>query len=207
MVGWSLPILLLFSSGAIQAAPLNYRALRYTGVIAQTAWYTCGPAAVATLLSQFFAMPVTEADVLRLAAGAMRASGRDPEEGISALALQRAMETFGLPVRGYRVSVPGLREYFLRGGLPVIAHVTAPELHYIVIVGSTGDYAVVADPSWGRRVVRWHELIADKGFDGVILVPLPAGDQEATARARQAEVVAWANARLAQLDFLGRMWP
>jgi len=37
-----------------------------------------------------------------------------------------------LPLGGYRMDLQGLQTYFARGGLPVILHVTRPELYWVV---------------------------------------------------------------------------
>jgi len=50
-------------------ANLSYRELRYEKVIEQVEWYTCGPAAVATLLTYYYGLPTTEAEALELAEG------------------------------------------------------------------------------------------------------------------------------------------
>lgn len=165
-------------------------AVRYEGVVRQTDWYTCGPAAVATLLRYYFGVDVGEAETVAVAAAVSRELGVDVADGFSALALVRTLERFGVPTLGYRVSVEALTDYFRRGGLPVILHVTRPERHYVVAVGMAGDYVLVADPSWGRRIERWEQFAADKGFSGVVLVPVPSGEQAARARAAQQEAVA-----------------
>ncbi|MEO1430329.1 MAG: hypothetical protein AAFV71_14945 [Cyanobacteria bacterium J06633_8] len=40
----------IFSPSPTFSRPIPYRTLRYQKVIGQTEWYTCGPAAIATLL-------------------------------------------------------------------------------------------------------------------------------------------------------------
>src|SRR5690606_12842736 len=145
----------------------DYRSLRYEGVIAQTGWHTCGPAAAATLLQHFFGVPATEADLLELAVEEMAALGQDPHEGISALALVRALARYGLPVRGFRVEVSDLVAYFHQGGLPAILHVTVPESHFLVAVGAVGQQVLLADPSFGRYLLPWPELETGKGFSGI----------------------------------------
>ncbi|BFH76753.1 hypothetical protein TthTF19_19080 [Thermus thermophilus] len=47
----------------------SYRSLRYTHVVGQTDWYTCG-AVVATLLTHYYGDPTTEEEVLKVAISA-----------------------------------------------------------------------------------------------------------------------------------------
>ena len=123
------------------ASAVSYREFRYEGVIGQTDWYTCGPAAVATLLTYYYDIPTTEVEALELAEGFMRGMGLEPGpgRGINALALKQTLEAKGIPTKGFRVKPEDLRDYFARGGLPVIAHLTRPRKHFVVAVGMVGD--------------------------------------------------------------------
>ncbi|MGC8817575.1 MAG: cysteine peptidase family C39 domain-containing protein, partial [Candidatus Hadarchaeum sp.] len=108
----------------------------------QTDWYTCGPAAVATLLTHYYGLPTSEAEALELAQNFMRAQGLEPgpERGINALALKRTLEAKGIPTKGFRVKPEALKDYFDRGGLPLIAHLTQPQKHFVVVIGFVGDH-------------------------------------------------------------------
>jgi len=112
-----------------------YRPLRYTHVVGQTDWYTCGAAAVATLLTYYYDDPATEGDILKVAIKETERSGKDPLKGLTALSLKRALERRGYAVKAYRVNLAQLADYFRRGGLPVIGHVTKPQLHFLTIAG------------------------------------------------------------------------
>lgn len=182
----------------------TYRDLRYEGVVEQTDWYTCGPAAAATLLSFYYGLDVDEAAVLEKALEEMVALGQHPAEGISALALSRALAHWGFTAQGYRLGASDLERYFLQGGLPLILHVTVPEPHYVVAVGLTGGHLVVADPSRGRRVEPFVPFLYEKGFSGVALLPLPPEGLAPTGRTRQQEVLQGARHRLALLASGGR---
>src|SRR5690606_18005657 len=89
--------------------------------------------------------------------------------------------------------------YFHQGGLPVILHVTRPEVHYVVAVGTVGDKVLLADPSFGRHLLSWHELAEEKGFSGVALVPVPGAEHAEQARQLQATALESAAARWAML--------
>ncbi|MCR4392515.1 MAG: cysteine peptidase family C39 domain-containing protein [Candidatus Acetothermia bacterium] len=181
--------------------PLPYRDLRYTEVVGQADWYTCGPAAVATLLTYCYDIPTSEAEALELAEGFMRAQGLEPgpERGINALALKQTLEAKGIPTKGYRVAPEALRDHFNRGGLPLIAHLTEPQKHFALVIGMVGDQIVVADPSWGRSIIPFSALVKERGYREVVLVPIPPAELAAQAKARQRETLEWAEARLAAL--------
>lgn len=184
--------------------PTSYLANRYDGVVAQTDWYTCGPAAVATLLRYYFDVKVDETHILQLAAAVMHEMGQDATSGISALGLVRALDTYGVHTVGYRLTVDAVADYFRRGGLPVIVHVTKPQQHYVVAVGMAGEYVLIADPSWGRRIELWSKFARAKQFSGVVLVPIPAEHHISTVTARQRQSMERMVIRLGHLASAGR---
>jgi len=193
---------------ALAQQPTPHRDLRYQQVVGQTDWFTCGPAAVATLLHYYYGIAATEGRVLELALQAMQ----KPESevrlvGINALALRQAMQTLGLPSRGFRLSLEQLSDYFARGGLPVVLHVTRPEPHYVVAVGMVWGQVVLADPSWGKRIMPLEGLLSQKGFSGVALVPIPSGAQAVVVQPKQAQTLGWAEGRLQALGRLARGLP
>ncbi|RIH81504.1 NHLM bacteriocin system ABC transporter, peptidase/ATP-binding protein [Meiothermus luteus] len=204
-----LTVAVLLASLAAAQPVRDWRSLRYEGVVGQTDWFTCGPAAVATLLRRYHGMEgVDEEQVLELA---LRFMGKTEDQvrpsGITALALREAMGALGVPARGFRLSLEELADYFVRGGLPVVLHTTRPEPHYVVAVGLVRGNWVLADPSWGRRILPWEALLREKGFSGVTLVPLPGEAQLAGVKERQREALRWAEGRLRALEGLGRRGP
>lgn len=199
-------VLLCLSQQPVFANPITpYRTLRYEGVIGQTNYYTCGPAAVATLLTHYYGQPTAESEILELSEKAMAGSGKSPEEkGVTALALRQALADKGIQARGMRLTLASLADYFRKGGLPVVLHVTKPQMHYVLAVGMVGDWVILADPSWGRRIQPLGALVNEQGFSGVTLVPLPPENLISTAKEQQSETLRWAEFRLARLNSLRR---
>ena len=192
----------------------SYRILRYTHVIGQADWYTCGAAATATLLTYYYGEPATEGEILEVAIEETEKSGKDTLEGLTALSLKRALERRGYMVKAYRVNLAQLADYFRRGGLPVIGHVTKPQLHFLVIAGIVDPpyggptQVLLADPSWGRRIIPLEALVTEKGFSGVILLAIPKTKaQLKEAKALQAKELAWAKAELLRLAALRARLP
>jgi len=187
----------------------SYRKLRYEGVIGQTDWYTCGPAAVATLLTYYYGIPCTETEALEIAEGFMQEMEIEPdtEHGINALALKKTLEAKGIPTKGYRVKPEDLRDYFARGGLPVIVHLTKPQKHFVVAVGMVEDQIVLADPSWGRSIIPFSALIEERGYSGIVLVPIPPPELVQRVRSSQEDALRWAQERLSALARLREELP
>ena len=184
--------------------PSSYRELRYEGVTGQTEWYTCGPAALATLLTQYYGLEDTgELELLELSLRAMAGSGKNVEEtGVTALALKEVLEAKGIAAKGFGVTMKELKAYFETGGLPLVVHVTRPQLHYVLAVGLVGDQIVIADPSYGRRILPFSSLVYEKGFSGVVLATSPNETLAQHARNVQSETLLWATRRLERLKNL-----
>ena len=182
----------------------SYRELRYEGVTGQTEWFTCGPAALSTLFGEYYGLAdMGELELLELSIQAMAGTDHDIEEsGVTALALKQVAEAKGIPTKGFSVTMEELRDYFETGGLPLLIHVTRPELHYVIAVGLVGESIVIADPSFGRRILAFESLVFEKGFSGVVLVSVP--DEAAAERAKrvQAATLLWASRRLTRLASL-----
>ena len=123
----------------------TFRDLKYQGVIPQTTDYTCGAAATACLLAIYYGIPTTEAEILEMAERQMLARGKEPgfARGLTAYDLKSASEALGLDMAGYELTHAQLEDYFERGGLPLIAHVTEPQSHYLVVVGMTAHHVLL----------------------------------------------------------------
>ncbi|WP_457637635.1 C39 family peptidase [Oceanithermus sp.] len=205
---------LAYATFALAASPAPYRPLRYTHVTGQADWYTCGAAAVSTLLTYYYNDPATEQEVLEVAFAETQASGKDPLKGLTALSLKRALQQRGYTVKAYRVNLEQLADYFRRGGLPVVGHVTKPQLHFLVISGIVPDprthrlQVLLADPSWGRRIIPLEELVTFKGFSGVILLAVPkTQEQLKLVQTKQKQELDWAETELSRLWNLRRGMP
>jgi len=78
-------IFYLFATPTLASGPTPYRELRYQNVVGQTDWFTCGPAAVATLLRYYFGRTeVDEARVLALALEALQKAEGEVRQWASA---------------------------------------------------------------------------------------------------------------------------
>jgi uncharacterized protein len=178
---------------------VSYQELRYETVVAQSYAHTCGPAAVATLLTYYYGVPMSEDEALNLAEQFMPNTNQDSGHPMTALTLKRIMETKGFAIRGYRVTLDALRDYFSRGGLPLIVHTTVPQKHFSVVVGAFQDQIVLADPSWGRQTMPLELFQEELGFSGIVLVPIPSSGMERSARTLQQTALSEPQSRLSWL--------
>lgn len=135
--------------------------------------YSCGSAAVATLLTYHYALPTAEAAVFQ----AMFQAGDQQKirvQGFSMLDMKRYLDSRGLHSDGFRMSLDALAKI----GVPAIALVnTKGYRHFIVIKGVTATEVVVGDPAAGTTVVP--RTLFEQIWNGEVLA---ARGQIATAR-------------------------
>jgi len=184
----------------------SYRQSRYSEVVAQTGWFTCGPAAAATLLTRYYGINSSEREMLEIATDVMEAKGDDPAQGITMLALKQALSTKGIPSKGYRLTPCSLHSYLQQGGLPLILHITKPQPHYVLAVGLVHNQLILADPSFGLRVLPVHGFSLKHGFNGIVLYPVPSPDRIRAAVSKQDAVKTRVKNRLRRLSNLKQIW-
>ena len=132
-------------------------------VIRQRYDYSCGSAAVATLMTYHYDTPVSEEDVFR----EMFRDGDQKKiraEGFSMLDLKRYLDRRGMRSDGFRVSLDKLSDI----GVPAITLVnTKGYKHFVVIRGIREDTVLVADPAGGSLTVPREHF--EKIWNGIAL--------------------------------------
>jgi predicted double-glycine peptidase len=149
----------------------SIRARRFATTIRQQYDFSCGSAAVATLLTFHYDRPTDEATVFR----AMLEAG-DEERirslGFSLLDMQRYLATRGLNANGYRLSLDRLAE----ARVPAIALIDNNGYrHFVVVRGVSADRVLLADPNLGTRTITRSRFEAS--WNGVLFVILDAPEQ------------------------------
>lgn len=149
------------------------------GVLRQRDELTCGPAALATLLTYHLGERCTEDEMAILA-------GTYTEMGTSMLGLRNACRAKGYAATGYRMTLPQLKAVVNGEGLPVIAHYREPLAHFSVVVAVEEDAVLVSDPASGCVTLTLDDFL--RRWSGAVLVVGPKGfvDRERVARRRAA---------------------
>ncbi|MBN6149632.1 C39 family peptidase [Xanthomonas sp. AmX2] len=139
---------------------------RFRHIVRQRTDYSCGAAALATVLRYAYRLDTDESTVIE---GMMGVS--DPElvrqRGFSLLDIKRYVESLGLRGRGYRVDetrlqslrVPGLVLMDVRGFR-----------HFVVLKQVQGDSVELADPILGNRSIGVDEFLASWPSRAVFVV-------------------------------------
>lgn len=135
---------------------ISMREQHFVDMVPQQTDFSCGAAALATILNYAYNYELTEADVI---ADMLKVS--DPElvqtKGFSLLDIKRYVETLGLRGRGYSVNP----EILDRIKIPTIALLDIRGYkHFVVLKTATQDKVYIADPALGNRVMDRQEFIA-----------------------------------------------
>jgi predicted double-glycine peptidase len=135
-------------AGGAYAVPVrSMQALRFASTLRQQYDFSCGSAALATLLTHHYGYPVSESTVF----AAMWAQGDQDKirrEGFSLLDMQRYLAAHGFGADGFRLPLDRLAE----AGLPAIVLITEHGYnHFVVIKGIDAGRVLLGDPSSGTR--------------------------------------------------------
>lgn len=129
---------------------------KFHRIVRQQFDFSCGSAALATLLTYHYDDPVTEQQAF---AYMWQRGNRDKirHEGFSLLDIKRYLEAHGYRADGFQTNL----ETVARVGVPVIVLVTDRGYHHFVVLTGLRDQKVlVADPAVGARVLSAEEFKA-----------------------------------------------
>ncbi|WP_417516349.1 C39 family peptidase [Marinobacter sp.] len=135
-------------SGGLQVEVRSFKEQRFSSVMQQQYDFSCGSAAIASLLTYHYDHEVTEQEVF---SGMF--SLADPEkvrqEGFSMLDMKRFLESEGYQADGFRMPLAGLRD---KVRLPVIVLLNLNGFrHFVVIKGISETEVFVGDPARGLK--------------------------------------------------------
>jgi uncharacterized protein len=156
---------------------LSLKDMRDANVIKQQFDYSCGAAALATILRYGFADNVTERDVLSQLFSSLPEDELQTtlSQGFSLLHLQRVAQARGYQAEGFRLAPQSLAQ--LSG--PVIVFIQPRGYkHFAVLRGIKDDRVYLADPSLGNIRMPLYQFLEswrDESGTGVIFVVEPTG--------------------------------
>ena len=141
--------------GAVTVPVLSYQARPFLTVVRQEHDFSCGSAAVATLLTYHYDRPTTEREAFE----AMYATGdkaKIQREGFSLLEMKTYLESLGYQADGFRVPL----EKVAHVGIPVIVLIeTRGYKHFVVIKGLEDDRVLVCDPARGVQIMSQADFL------------------------------------------------
>jgi len=156
-------------AGLISKNIVSMRELHFVDMVAQHTDFSCGAAALATILKYAYDKDVTEAEVIN---GLLAVS--DPDivkvKGFSLLDIKNYVETLGMRGRGYamkpemleRIKIPTIVLLDIRG-----------YKHFVVVKKTTEDKVYISDPALGNRIMDKESFVA--GWNKVTFAVIGAG--------------------------------
>ena len=156
---------------------------RYAGVVRQKYDFSCGSAALATLLRHHYDLDVVETTAFR----GMWAKGDQAQIrrlGFSLLDMKRWLASRGLAADGYKVPLAKIAET----GVPGIALIAVRNYrHFVVVKGVSADEVLLGDPSTGVQVMPRARFEA--AWNGIYFV---LSEDQALAKSRFNRQRQWA---------------
>jgi predicted double-glycine peptidase len=152
-------------AGAYYSAPvISYRDLPFRTVVRQQYDFSCGSAAVATLLRYSYGRDVDEGSIFR-AMYVIGNKGAIQKHGFSLADIKLYLQSQGLQSDGYRLPL----ERFAQARIPAIVVVRIGQYkHFVVIKGIENGYVLVGDPALGLRSYTLADF--QKIWDGLVFV-------------------------------------
>ena len=136
---------------------------KFTNIVRQQYDFSCGSAALATLLTYHYGIPITETDAFK-SMWEVGDQERIQQLGFSLFEMKAYLERLKLKADGFRLSLDRVQEI----GVPGIALIDVKGYrHFVVIKGITDKTVLFGDPS--RGIVAQSRKEFEESWDGVIL--------------------------------------
>jgi predicted double-glycine peptidase len=157
----------------------SWRDLRRQHVVMQALDFSCGAAALATVLRHGFADNVTETELI----GYIFIFGQTPAEGykkyfkrqgFTLLDLKRAARAKGYQGKGYKgMNLDELLEFVEGEHVPVLVPIRPMGYnHFVVVRGAAGNRVLLADPAKGNSTMTIQQFL-DVWIDGIGFIVTP----------------------------------
>jgi predicted double-glycine peptidase len=141
---------------AVSKRVTSMAAMRYRNVMRQELDFSCGAAALGTLLRYGYGVEIDERQIIH---DMLKIS--DAEEvmrrGFSMLDMRNYVETLGYRGTGFRVEINALRQL----KIPVIVLLDIKGYqHFVVVRRASHGRVFVSDPALGNRIMPEHDFVA-----------------------------------------------
>lgn len=147
----------------------SIRERRFANIVEQKTDFSCGAAALATVLRQAYWLDVNEDQIIK---GMLINADQDlvRTQGFSMLDMKRYLESIGMRARGYRIPTESLESV----SIPVVVLLDIRGYkHFVVMQRAQKDWVYIADPVLGHKRFS-HEDFA-KGWNGIVFAIIGPG--------------------------------
>lgn len=142
--------------GGVAVPVVSMRESRLAGTLLQQYDFSCGSAAIATLLTHHYRTPVNEQTVFE-AMYLLGDQAKIRREGFSYLDMKRYLAELGFTADGFEQPLDKLNE----ARIPALALINENGYqHFVVIKGLQADRVLLGDPAQGTRAMRRSDFEA-----------------------------------------------
>ena len=166
----------ILPGGALVYKPIqSVRERKFADLVQQKTDFSCGAAALATILRQAYWLDVNEEQIIE---GMLAHSDQDlvRVQGFSMLDMKRYVESIGMRARGYRVAPETLSD--IRIPVVVLMDIRGYK-HFVVMQRVHQGWVYIGDPVLGHKRYKVDDFI--KGWNGIIFAIIGQGYDKTNA--------------------------
>ncbi|NBF02044.1 peptidase C39 [Pseudomonas sp. Fl5BN2] len=153
----------------------SVRERRFSDIVEQKTDFSCGAAALATILRQAYWLDVNEEQVIK---GMLVNSDQKlvQTQGFSMLDMKHYAESIGMRARGYRIPPEKLEAVTI----PVVVLMEIRGYkHFVVMQRAQKDWVYIGDPVLGHKRYSHEDFV--KGWNGIVFAIIGPGYDKANA--------------------------
>ena len=159
--------------GLIYKKVESIRERKFANLVEQKTDFSCGAAALATILRQAYWMDVDEDHVIK---GMLASADQDlvRTQGFSMLDMKHYLESINMRARGYRITP----EVLITVKVPVVVLLDIRGYkHFVVLQRADKDWVYIGDPVLGHKRYAKDDFI--KGWNGIVFAVFGEGYDKA----------------------------
>lgn len=168
--------LAVLPGGAVVYKPIqSVRERKFSDLVQQKTDFSCGAAALATILRQAYWLDVSENQIIE---GMLAHSDQKlvRVQGFSMLDMKHYVESIGMRARGYRVATETLSEI----KIPVVVLMDIRGYkHFVVMQRVDKGWVYIGDPVLGHKRYKVDDFV--KGWNGIIFAVIGQGYDKGNA--------------------------
>jgi Predicted double-glycine peptidase len=153
----------------------SIRERRFADIVEQKTDFSCGAAALATILRQAYWLDVNEDQIIK---GMLQNADQDlvRTQGFSMLDMKRYVESIGMRARGYRIPAQSLESV----NIPVVVLLDIRGYkHFVVLQRTQKDWVYIGDPVLGHKRYSHEDFL--KGWNGIVFAIIGPGYDKTNA--------------------------
>ncbi|PMY60582.1 MULTISPECIES: C39 family peptidase [Pseudomonas] len=170
-----MPVAVLPGGNLVYKQVQSVRERKFADLVEQKTDFSCGAAALATVLRQAYWLDVDEEHVIK---GMLATADQDlvRTQGFSMLDMKRYLESIGMRARGYRIPPDKLQAV----SIPVVVLMDIRGYkHFVVMQRAQKDWVYIGDPVLGHKRYSHEDFV--KGWNGIVFAIVGPGYDKANA--------------------------